>query len=260
MKTNETACQVILDVDGVITTDKDPNNPAFEHVISASLEEIGAEVPDQHDKITLHWGTGPKRIFLKLLEECHRQNDVPEDKRITDRREGINIFDKLMYSDFDEMTRAIPGVAETLNRLKCEGVTLAVNSASELGVLRDITFPKAGISLDLFDEDLIWTSDRLLNGQEKPSPYPIHQIIMTSGIPKEKTIMVGDSMSDVYCAQQADVTPVVVLTGNVKSPQEAMLYDVLPGNVIEDLSHIDGVIYRSLGWAGLESCGVSCPG
>lgn len=236
MSKKEYSGLVSIDLDGVVNTG---STNAYMHVIERSLESVGVAVPDLATRVASDWGTPPKRILTRLL--ANHPDRVSA---------GIAIYDELMYADFDAMTKPVPGSAEALGRLKELNYQLAINSSAEYKIIRDITLPKAGIDLNMLDEDLIWTSDRLSDGQEKPFPYALNRIIRASGIPKEKTIMVGDSVADIECANQAGAEPVAVLTGNLNW-MEASVW--LPEDrIIENITEIDSLAYRTLGWVGLE--------
>lgn len=56
--------------------------------------------------------------------------------------------------------------------------------------------------------------------KQKPNPYTIEAILKKQLIKKEEAVMVGDAKSDVQMAFNAQVEPIVVLTGHLNR-QEA---------------------------------------
>lgn len=236
MAKNEQLGLAAIDVDGIVNYNA---TNVYQDTTMQILEYLDVEVPSAAIEVAALRGTPPKRLLVGSLSEHSGL-----------RKAAIKLYDELIGPAFDAKTKPVPGSAEALERLKAAGYVLAINSSTDLSLIRDVIFPKAGIDMSIFDPENVWTLDRLIDGQEKPNPHVLRRIMRHTGIPKERTMMIGDSPVDYEAAVQAGVTPVMVLSGNVtKEEVELTLPDA---HVIEDITHVDEVAFRTIGWAGLE--------
>lgn len=110
------------------------------------------------------------------------------------------------YEDTNgKLTRAYPGVAETLPQLKARGLKLGV-----------VTNKAEAFIAPLLDElGLGAYFDCLIGGdtlpRKKPDPDPLWHGCELLGVPHEAALMVGDSGNDALCARRAGI-PVLLLT------------------------------------------------
>ncbi len=96
-------------------------------------------------------------------------------------------------------TRLYPGVREALDRLKVEGLQMAVLTNKPVRFSLEI-LAGLGVGGHFF---------RVYGGnsfeQKKPDPAGVNLLISESGVPKERTMIVGDSSVDVLTARNAGV-------------------------------------------------------
>lgn len=110
------------------------------------------------------------------------------------------------YEDTNgKLTRAYPGVAETLPALRARGLKLGV-----------VTNKAEAFIGPLLDElGLGQYFDCLIGGdtlpQKKPDPEPLWHACALVGVGREAALMVGDSGNDALCARRAGI-PVLLMT------------------------------------------------
>jgi len=66
--------------------------------------------------------------------------------------------------------------------------------------------------------------------KHKPHPYMLQEIMRTQKVGAEETVYVGDAKKDVQMARNANVRPIVVLTGLLSRKQAEALgvKDIIP--------------------------------
>lgn len=115
------------------------------------------------------------------------------------------------------LTRPYPHVAETLNRLQDDGLSLAVCTnkpeKATLGILDEL-----GLG-GFFD---VVVGGDSLDGVRKPDPRPLLAVLERLGVEPDEAVMVGDSENDVAAADGADVPVIAVSYGYAKRPPAAL--------------------------------------
>lgn len=96
-------------------------------------------------------------------------------------------------------TRLYPGVREALDRLRAEGLQMAVLTNKPVRFSRDI-LAGLGVGGHFFQ---VYGGNSF--EQKKPDPAGVDVLISESGVPKERTMIVGDSAVDVLTARNAGV-------------------------------------------------------
>lgn len=119
--------------------------------------------------------------------------------------QAIPVFMRHYEATNGKLTRAYPGVAETLPLLKARGLKLGV-----------VTNKAEAFIAPLLDElGLGQYFDCLVGGdtlpQKKPDPEPLWHACERVGVPREAALMVGDSGNDALCARRAGI-PVLLMT------------------------------------------------
>jgi phosphoglycolate phosphatase len=96
-------------------------------------------------------------------------------------------------------TTLYPGVRESLDRLRAEGLRMAVLTNKPEKISQDI-LAGLGVGGHFF---------RVRGGnttvQKKPDPAGVQLLLEETGIPKERALMVGDSAVDVLTARNAGI-------------------------------------------------------
>ena len=132
-----------------------------------------------------------------------------------------------------ENTTLYPGVRESLERLKTEGVSMAVLTNKPVRFSQDI-LKGLGVGGHFF---------RVYGGnsfeQKKPDPWGVEVLLAEAGVSKERALMVGDSAVDVFTARNAGIAVCGVTYGFQPETLAAEPPDILVDRM-EDL--VDMVI------------------
>lgn len=134
-------------------------------------------------------------------------------------------------------SRPFPGLIEALDRLEASGARLAVctNKLEHL----------ARLLLDALDLTKRFSA---ITGADtyakaKPDPLPLLSTINAAGGDVARTIMVGDSHTDVATARAAGVPVIAVSFGYTETPPAALGADLL----IDHFDELDGAVRALLG-------------
>ncbi len=107
----------------------------------------------------------------------------------------------------DAMASLFPGVEESLERFKSEGYTLAVATGKSRKGL-DRVFQKTGIGH-------FFTHSRCADEtRSKPHPQMLDELLLTCGIPRGESLMIGDTEYDLEMAARARVPSLGVTYGS----------------------------------------------
>lgn len=120
-----------------------------------------------------------------------------------------------------------PGVLALLKRLHQQGKTLVLLTNKPIQFVPDLL---TNLGIGHFFS-FILGGDSL--AEKKPHPLPLFHIFETLNINPEQCLMVGDSRSDIVCAQQAGVHSVALLQGYHQGIDLAALE---PTYVFDDVS------------------------
>lgn len=245
-----------FDVDGVLN---EGSTPLYIRGIDIVLEDCDIKLDPVVLKAEVleRWGRPPKRILMSLIDFAQEDRGPLSDRTKTGplKRHAAAVYDKYMTTEFVEKIGKVDGAAETLEELS-ERYELGLNTSADKAVLMDHMLPKLGINPNLFNDDLVWTADDVLEHQEKPDPYVINKILQATGFTPEQAVMVGDSATDVLSAHFAGVEPIVPLTGNL-TEDEARELGV--EYVITDITRLYEVLPRALGQQAFKMLEVARP-
>ena len=118
--------------------------------------------------------------------------------------ESLKIYRSYQYDYFDDLVTLFPGMKELLVKLRKTGYKTGLVTSR----MRNTTF--RGLEkfelTDLFDA--VVTCDD--TNVHKPDPEPVFIALEKLGTKPEKTVMLGDTMYDIMCANNAGVTSVLV--------------------------------------------------
>ncbi|HEY8565461.1 MAG TPA: phosphoglycolate phosphatase [Beijerinckiaceae bacterium] len=118
-------------------------------------------------------------------------------------------------------TDVYPGVRDTLQELRGEGLHLAVVTNKPEAATRIVL---EALGLDAF-LDAVIGGDTL--PQRKPDPAPLHEALRRLGVGPDRAVMVGDNHHDVNAARAAGVRAIVVGYGYAHGAPEGFGADGL---------------------------------
>jgi phosphoglycolate phosphatase len=127
-----------------------------------------------------------------------------------------------------DLTRPYPGVRETLDRLKADGLALAVCSnkpeAPTREVLRDL-------DLDGYFGAVVGGDS--LPGVRKPDPRMLGAVLDALRVPADAAVMVGDNANDVAVARALGVPVILRADGYTRVPAADLGADAIIGHFTE---------------------------
>lgn len=123
-------------------------------------------------------------------------------------------------------------LAEVLKALKRRNRKLMVATTDNPAMTHHCLM-RLGIE-ELFDG--IYTDDGTM--PPKPDPFLVSEIGRTTGIPKERMVMVGDTMTDIRFAENAGISVI----GIAADPENAKRLSTYADAVIPDISYLAQVI------------------
>lgn len=195
---------VAFDLDGTLID----SGPDLARLLNKLLAECGRSEVDPA-RVRGFVGDGIGKLVERGLEATGGSS--PDQRRIvTDR------FLALYEAEPATLTRPYPGVAQTLARLKDDGVRLAIctNKAERVthAVLR-------ALGLDGFFGAVVGGDSLPVR---KPDPAPLRAALERLGVDPAEAVMVGDSEHDAATAEAAGVPCVLVAYGYARKPLAAL--------------------------------------
>jgi phosphoglycolate phosphatase len=174
---------LIFDLDGTLVDSK----LDLALGVNAMRERLGL-APLEHETISSYVGQGVQNLVRQALGESATEESVEE---------ALQIFLRYYREHMLDHTVAYPGVRESLEALR--GRRLAVLTNKPVVFSREML---AGLGLaDYFLKIYGGNSFE----RKKPDPIGIHQLMTETSVPAGRTMMVGDSDTDVLTGRNAGV-------------------------------------------------------
>ena len=148
-----------------------------------------------------------------------------------------DVTDKLIesYNESAKDGKVLPtsaGLAGTLRKFKAQGKKLAVVTTDNRHITEKC-LAELGIS-ELFDK--IYTDDGI--NPTKPHPYCADDFALIAGIPKNRILMVGDTLTDMKFANNAGISVV----GIAKSEEGRALLYPFADTVISEIDELTNIL------------------
>jgi len=183
---------VIFDVDGTLI---DSNDAQARSWVDA-LKEFGYSVP--YEKVRPLIGMGGDKV---LLETIGVQKDSEKGKQISKRRSEI------FKEKYLPTIQAFPGAQELLNRMREQGLKLAIASSAQPDELRSLL--QIVGAADLI-EDKTSSEDAK---RSKPDPDVMQVALKRVGYPPNEVVMIGDTPYDIEAARKVGVGTIAFRCG-----------------------------------------------
>ena len=192
---------VVFDLDGTLVD----SAPDLANALNALMAEERRR-PVTIDEVKAMIGDGA----AKLVERAFAATG----KAAGDGKEGLTARFLGHYEGHaTDLTRPYPGVIETLDRLKADGLALAVCSnkpeAPTREVLRDL-------GLDGYFGAVVGGDS--LPGVRKPDPRMLRAVLDALRVPADAAVMVGDNANDVAVARALGVPVILRADGYTRIP------------------------------------------
>jgi phosphoglycolate phosphatase len=187
MKNSFTPELIMIDVDGTLVD----SVPDLSWCLDQTLKQIG--LPPRGETAARQWvGNGVIRIVQRGIAN---DLDAAHDEALFEK--AMPIFRELYAENTSKRSTLYPGVREGIDYLKTTGIKLGciTNKDAEFThpILKD---------LGLWDDfEIVISGDTL--EKKKPDPLPLLYGAEKLGAKPEKSLMLGDSMSDVKAARAA---------------------------------------------------------
>ena len=178
---------ILIDVDGTLVD----SVPDLAYCVDRMMEQLGRD-PWGEQRVRDWVGNGVERLVRRALVGALKGE--PDD---ADFERAYPLFMELYAGNTSKRSFLYPGVREGLDRLKTAGYKLGcvTNKAAQFTgpLLKD---------LGVFDDFSIVISGDTL-AKKKPDPAPLLHAAEYFGCAAAKSMMIGDSVSDVAAARAA---------------------------------------------------------
>ncbi|MCQ4348953.1 phosphoglycolate phosphatase [Pseudomonas stutzeri] len=211
----------MFDLDGTLVD----SVPDLAAAVDRMLATLGRE-PAGLERVRLWVGNGARVLVRRALAGGLEHEGV--DAALAEQALALFLD---AYEGNHALTRVYPGVVEALDRLRGEGVALALITNKPARFLPELLADKG---LDGYFHWLVG-GDSL--PQQKPDPAALHWVMDQAGVNAGEALFVGDSRNDVRAAHAAGVTCVALSYGyNHGEP----IARESPARVIDDLRELFG--------------------
>ena len=183
---------VIFDVDGTLVNSNDAQAKSWVE----ALKEFGYSVP--YEKVRPLIGMGGDKV---LPETIGVQKDSEKGKQISKRRSEI------FKEKYLPTIQAFPGAQELLNRMREQGLKLAIASSAQPDELRSLL--QIVGAADLI-EDKTSSEDAK---RSKPDPDIMQVTLKKVGYPPNEVVMIGDTPYDIEAASKVGVGTIAFRCG-----------------------------------------------
>jgi phosphoglycolate phosphatase len=214
---------VLIDVDGTLVD----SVPDLAYCVDEMMDVL--EMPRRGEAAVRQWvGNGVERLVRRALIN---QLDGEPDEALYEK--AMPIFMDLYAENTSGRSSLYPGVAEGIAYLKQAGFRLGcvTNKAEQFTVplLKD---------LGIYDNfEVVVSGDTL--PRKKPDPMPLLHAAEVMGVTPEKSMMLGDSMSDVKAARAAGFQIVCMSYGYNHGVD---IRESNPDAVIDSMTELQGLI------------------
>jgi phosphoglycolate phosphatase len=214
---------VLIDVDGTLVD----SVPDLAWCVDAMMHELG--MPEHGEQKVRHWvGNGVERLVKRaLIDNLEGEPDEVLYKK------ALPIFQGLYIDNTSKRSCLYDGVLEALEFLKGTGVQMGcvTNKASQFTIplLEDMGIK--GYFETVICGDMV--------ERKKPDPLPLLLAAEQMGADPEKSLMLGDSMSDVKASRAAGFGIVCMSYGYNHGED---IRDSKPDAVVDSMADIKNII------------------
>lgn len=172
---------IIFDLDGTLVDTLEDIASSVNHV----LLRLGRS-PLDRDTVRRYVGDGIETLMERSLGG--KTDGLDEAVRVYREHHGANLLVK---------SRLYPGVVETLEQFK--SIPLAVISNKSLEFITPLL---EGLGISRYFSFVVGADSGL---PLKPAPDTLRKVMADAGVPRERTVIVGDGTTDVYAGKAAGV-------------------------------------------------------
>ena len=205
---------LIFDLDGTLVDSK----LDLAQAVNATRSHMGMSVLD-NERVYSYVGNGAPVLIRRAMGAQATEPQV---------QEALEFFLEYYREHYLDFTTLYPGVREALDRLRDGGKRMAVLTNKPvriscaildgLGVGGHFFQVYGGNSFDL----------------KKPDPVGVHTLMQETGIPADRTLMIGDSGVDIQTARNAGIASCGVTYGF----QPETLVDPAPDRLVDRMEEL----------------------
>lgn len=174
---------VIFDLDGTLVNSLEDLGNAC----NSALERFGYPVHPM-ESFRYFVGDGVPMLIRRALPEKERTEETIAKVKA--------VFDEIYGRNYNVCTRPYDGITELLDRLKAEGILIAVASNKPDNFTQTIV-------TSMFGDAFSYVSGKKEGFEKKPDPQIALHIMEKLGVSPEKTLFAGDSSVDMQTAHNA---------------------------------------------------------
>lgn len=211
--------------------------------INTILFDFDGTVMDTNDVILQSWQHTFRTVEGKERSEEDIFKTFGEPLYVTMKKflpqievdEGVAIYREYHYDNFTNLINVFPGILELLQELK--------NQEYKIGLVTSRLMETTKLGLKKYDLEKYF--DAIITFEDtdkhKPDPEPVLIALQRLDSRPEETIMVGDSMFDIFCARNAGVKTALVGWALAVSDEEKIGPDA-PDYMIENAEDLFGIL------------------
>jgi phosphoglycolate phosphatase len=214
---------VLIDVDGTLVD----SVPDLAFCVDEMMKQLGRPVHGEA-KVREWVGNGVERLTRRAL--IGQLDGEPDD---ADFEKAYPVFMQLYAENTSKRSVLYPGVKQGVEYLKSAGYKLGcvTNKAAQFTIplLKD---------LGVYDEfEIVVSGDTL--PEKKPDPAPLLHVARHFGVSPAKSLMIGDSVSDVQAARAAQFQIICMSYGYNHGVD---IRDSHPDAVIDSMAELEGLL------------------
>lgn len=186
----------VFDLDGTLVD----SVPDLTLALNAALNQ--SHLPQVNALQVRTWvGNGSAKLVERAVQSI--QPDMPASQISALHKQFLQCYSGVLCKE----SQLYPGVESLLEMLKQQDKQLALLTNKPVQFLPELL---QHLGIDHYFA-MVLGGDSL--PEKKPSPMPLQHILQQLSVPAESCLMVGDSRSDILCAQQAGVDCAALLQG-----------------------------------------------
>lgn len=151
------------------------------------------------------------KAILSMPEVNQRFNDIyHRDWNMDDVNEMYQSFEKHIFATLKDFTTPIPGVIDTLNKLRKQGIKIGSTTGYTAEMMQIV---RPGAAAQGYVVDNLVTPEDVPAG--RPAPYMVYKNMIDLAIPSvDGVLKVGDTIADIKEGLNAKVWSVGIVTGS----------------------------------------------
>jgi phosphoglycolate phosphatase len=205
---------LIFDLDGTLIDSK----LDLAQAVNATRAHMGMSALD-NERVYSYVGNGAPVLIRRAMGAEASEPQV---------QEALEFFLEFYREHYLDFTKIYPGVREALDRLRDGGKRMAVLTNKPVRISRAI-LDGLGVGGHFFQ---VYGGNSF--DLKKPDPIGVAALMRETGIPAERTLMIGDSGVDIQTARNAGIASCGVTYGF----QPETLADPAPGRLVDSLQEL----------------------